>query len=190
MSRSALVVENDEPLRGLISAVLSRHGLEPEIAADAPEAVAQLSRDGAFDLIVLDLATQASRCLDVIQYLHQTKPQALRSVVGLTDAADVDVVQRIGNAGAFRLLRKPFELSELDCAVRACLGREPFPEFVLECLSCAWQDRFQGQTSAVARQLARNQGWHVVTFVRYVAGLNHELFVTFCPNCTRPPTSG
>lgn len=58
----------------------------------------------------------------------------------------------------------------------------------LECLSCQKRAAYSAPSEAVARDLARAEGWHVVTFVRpdTETGRPKNQYVTFCPDCAKP----
>lgn len=58
----------------------------------------------------------------------------------------------------------------------------------LQCLSCEREETFSTGSEVAGRELARKQGWHVVTFVRHdpVTRRNKEVFITFCPPCANP----
>ena len=56
-----------------------------------------------------------------------------------------------------------------------------------ECLSCQATAAYSAPSEAVARDLARGDGWHVVTFVRpdTETGRPRNQYITFCPNCAK-----
>lgn len=55
MSGRILLIEDDAPLRGALTALLSRHGYVVTEAPDADAAFAVLARDPLPDLVVLDV---------------------------------------------------------------------------------------------------------------------------------------
>jgi two-component system response regulator HydG/two-component system response regulator AtoC len=115
--RRALVVEDDEPIRRLVSTVLSREGFVVVEACDGREAIRYLESAESYVLIVLDLKLPGVGGGQVLQYLRHHLPVSVRRVVIITAG-------RVTMEGLPEqvcvVLRKPFDLETFINAARTC----------------------------------------------------------------------
>ena len=118
---SVLVVEDDEPLRAMMTAVLNRAGFSPECIRDGKAAMAALEQR-SYEVIVLDLMMPVMDGFDVMSRLRETHPELLRRVVIATGVAE-SVLRRFDESTVFALLRKPFDIEELVETLWACAGQ-------------------------------------------------------------------
>jgi CheY-like chemotaxis protein len=114
-----LVVDDDAGVRGLVRNVLRRAGYHIEEAANGLEAIQKTKRD-RFDAVVLDLMMPIVSGFDVIRFIEQDRPN-VKFVVVMTAAAD-GVLAAVDSPVVQSKLRKPFEISHLIDAVRACVS--------------------------------------------------------------------
>jgi two-component system response regulator MprA len=115
-----LVVDDDSAIRVLLTTVLRRNGFEVDVARNGEEALEMIVAM-SYAVILLDLMMPICDGLEVIQYLDRagdSLPQ--RCIIVLTAAAGKDLA-RLDSKRVFRVLRKPFDLSELMTAVTECL---------------------------------------------------------------------
>jgi len=120
-----LIVDDNEPIRRLVSKILRREGYEIEEAFDGLEAMEKLNLR-TFDAIVLDLMMPRANGFEVIAYLRQQKPEVLKRVVVMTAAMSQlssDELREIG-----QVVAKPFEIDNLLQTVRTCLERAGLTE--------------------------------------------------------------
>ena len=115
-----LLVEDDSAMRTTLQRTLMRRGLNVEVAADGPSALAHwVSREP--DAVVLDLSLPG---LDGLQVLERARSQGLRTPVLILTARGTVGDRVLGlNAGADDDLAKPFDLDELEARLRALLRR-------------------------------------------------------------------
>jgi DNA-binding response OmpR family regulator len=118
-ARRLLVVDDDEAIQKLITIVFLRHGMVVDSARDGEAALELLARR-EYDAIVLDLMMPRKNGFEVIDVIRRERPDLLRRTIVLTAASnrtlqDVNVERLVR-----RLIRKPFDLSELVDAVLAC----------------------------------------------------------------------
>lgn len=115
----ALVIEDDDAIRTLIAHILRREDFTVAEAVDGREAAAcLLGGGGRYDLVVLDLAMPEMTGLELLEQIRSCASRLLPHVIVVTAA--LHLLRDGLPAGVCRVLAKPFEVSELVAAVRAC----------------------------------------------------------------------
>lgn len=121
---SVLVVEDDPAIRRLVTMVLQRHGYVVDSATDGLEAVLKLGLI-EYDAIVLDLMMPQLDGFEFLRTFAENDPERLRTVI-VTSAASPAVIRERMKGQPFRVLPKPFDISDLVAVVRGCINaREP-----------------------------------------------------------------
>jgi two-component system, OmpR family, response regulator MprA len=120
MAEALLVVDDDAPIRRMLTRTLTAEGYEVEAAADGGAALAAAERSLP-DAIVLDVAMPG---VDGLAVTRRLRAKGLRVPILLLTARDAlrDRVDGL-DAGADDYLVKPFEMEELTARVRALLRR-------------------------------------------------------------------
>lgn len=119
-ARSILVVDDEEPIRKLLVAMLAARNHACVAVGSVADAVRQMSRR-RFDLVLLDLALPdvgGERLLDSMRASHQDTPVLV--ITGMGERRQLDARRR----GAADVLLKPFTARELLRRVDQCLGCE------------------------------------------------------------------
>jgi GAF domain-containing protein/CheY-like chemotaxis protein/HPt (histidine-containing phosphotransfer) domain-containing protein len=119
--RRALVVDDNETNRRLMSALLGAWGIQTVVASDGDEALTELG-DGQLDLAVLDMLMPGMDGLDLAAKIHQKEPAlpiVLASSIGQHDVASDP---RWADAAIGAVVTKPIKASPLHAAVAAVLG--------------------------------------------------------------------
>ena len=117
-----LVVEDDPAIRRLVTMVLQRHGYQVDIACDGLEAVLKLGVCD-YDVIVLDLMMPHLDGFTFLNTFAREEPERLRKVI-VTSAASPAVIRERMDRQPFRLLPKPFDITELVTAVGECVAAQ------------------------------------------------------------------
>lgn len=116
-AKTALVAEDDEPIRSLLRVMLRREGFKVFEAADGFDAMEILSAN-SIHLLVLDMMMPRLSGFEVIDRLtagpHMRPPCIV--VVSATPAAQLASVRERVTA----VIGKPFEIETLRAVIRGC----------------------------------------------------------------------
>jgi len=113
-----LVVDDEEPIREIVSAMLQSSGYQCQQAASGKQALALLTGD-SFELVLSDLMMAD---MDGIGLLERTKEKYPdMPVVMVTAVHDISVALAAIRNGAYDYLLKPFEREQLLATVRRAL---------------------------------------------------------------------
>jgi CheY-like chemotaxis protein len=118
-----LCADDDESVRRLCTAALTRAGFLVDQAADGTEALARM-RAKKYSAILLDLVMPGLHGATVLAVLGRDQPDVLRRVILISAAPDAALTDAYGMVGA--VLRKPIKLDALVDVVRGCC--EPAPQ--------------------------------------------------------------
>jgi two-component system, cell cycle sensor histidine kinase and response regulator CckA len=113
---SVLVVDDEAPIRAVISAALESSGYRVVVAASPSEALRCFERDGPFDLVLTDVAMQEMDGLELAARMLKEKPDqpvALMSGYGHRAAAALD------RRSELPILPKPFLIRDVLAFVNA-----------------------------------------------------------------------
>ena len=123
-----LLVEDEAPVRMVVTRSLQRHGYKVIEARDGTEA-AQILRDGTqpIHLLMSDVVLPGITGLELVDLGRKIRP-GLR--VLLSSGYSEEAISRRGSLASVPLLQKPFEPGQLLEAVRAVLDEEPLPPAV------------------------------------------------------------
>jgi two-component system response regulator MprA len=123
-----LVVDDDPPLRRMLTRTLSAEGFEVTEAGDGGAALVEVQR-AAPDVIVLDVAMPA---IDGLAVCRRLRAKGLPTPILMLTARDA-IADRVAGleAGADDYLVKPFAVSELVARLRALTRRGKSSEPVL-----------------------------------------------------------
>jgi len=114
-----LVVDDEEPIREIVSSMLASASYQTRQAGSGLEALALLNSGEEFELMLSDLMMAD---LDGIGLLEKTKEKYPdMSVVMVTAVHDISVALRAIRDGAYDYLLKPFEREQLLNTVRRAL---------------------------------------------------------------------
>jgi CheY-like chemotaxis protein len=118
-----LIVDDDDAIRTMVERVLRREQFEVESARDGYEAIEKLTRND-YATVLLDLMMPRVDGHGVLRFLekHPTPAPVIvmtANTQGGSEAADAKPV--------FRVLSKPFDISQLISHVRECATRDASP---------------------------------------------------------------
>jgi CheY-like chemotaxis protein len=105
--RRALVVDDDDAIRTMVSKILEREHYHVDGARDGAEAIERL-KTGGYDLILLDLMMPRVDGYSVLSHLRNERPDLLRNVIVMTALTPHEVEEPVSG-----VLQKPFDVSVL-----------------------------------------------------------------------------
>ena len=114
-----LVVEDDRMLCQLVELVLHRKGWNVTCAHDGHAALDLLRRDLP-DVLLLDLMLPDTSGFDVLDWIEKTNPSWLPHVIIFTAASSKVIAGLERKHRMCRILRKPFDITELVNGVALC----------------------------------------------------------------------
>jgi CheY-like chemotaxis protein len=119
-TRRILFVESDESLRLLVQRVLSRYGVEADLAAEAPEAIRRLAA-GKYQVVVVDLLADGGEAYELVRALSMIPPATRPIVIATGDPAgdarlDADVISLV--------VRKPYDVQALSELITSSMSLE------------------------------------------------------------------
>lgn len=115
-----LAVDDEEAIRKLLQAALSRAGFAVKTAASAEEALQRLKEDPA-EVVLLDVRMPGKTGTELLPEVTAQYPET--SVIMLTAVGDTETAISCMRAGAFDYILKPFEIEHLAVAVKRAAHR-------------------------------------------------------------------
>jgi putative nucleotidyltransferase with HDIG domain len=141
-----LVVDDEDVVRSVVSAVLERNGFSTLAAGDADQALDLLQGDPTIDLVMADVMLPGVNGLSLLDRIVMDYPST--PVVMFSAVHDIHVASSAFRRGAVDYLLKPFERSQLLTAVQRASehGR-------LRRQSWAYQQNLESMVAARTRKL-------------------------------------
>ncbi len=118
MASRILIVDDEQQLRSMVAATLTRQNFEVRMASGEAEAIKWLDRE-SFDLVLSDLILHDGYGTDLLDKLRATQPQT--PLVLVTAVQDIGTAIASMRRGAYDYLLKPFERDQLLTTVERAL---------------------------------------------------------------------
>jgi DNA-binding NtrC family response regulator len=118
MSRTLLVIDDDEACCRLVRATFRADGIQVLAAHDGQPGMARVEAEHP-DIVLLDVKLPTCNGIEVLERLRATHPSL--PVVMLTASRDVKTAVRATQLGAFDYLTKPIEHDDIVAVVRRAL---------------------------------------------------------------------
>jgi cyclic di-GMP phosphodiesterase len=141
-----LVVDDEEPIREIISSMLSSAGYKTRQAASGMEALAILHSTGEFELMLSDLMMAEMDGIALLERSKEKYPDM--PVIMVTAVHDISVALAAIRNGAYDYLLKPFEREQLLAMVRRALEHRR-----LKLENRAYQSNLESLVAARTEQL-------------------------------------
>ena len=117
-----LVVDDEEDLRKLLDAAVSKAGYHVTTAIDGSEAIAKV-KSATFDIALLDIQMPNASGIEVLKYLQLNSPRT-KSII-LTGYADLKYAMEAKEFGASDFIRKPYTLEDILRTLERVLAEKP-----------------------------------------------------------------
>lgn len=121
--KRVLIVDDEAPMRFILSKQLKRAGFEPTTAADGETALT-IATAGPFDAVVLDVIMPGMDGFEVCRRLKADPQTASIPVIFLSASCSGEFRRRAFSLGAADFLAKPFETDELPMYIKTVLRRD------------------------------------------------------------------
>jgi len=118
--KRALVVDDDEPIRTMLTKIVERQDIEVDVARDGQEAIDRIGEDG-YSVILLDLMMPRVDGFQVLEYMSQNHPEKLACTIVASAIPESEIHRRF-DGSVFRIHAKPFDMTRLINDVKACLA--------------------------------------------------------------------
>src|SRR5256885_10009778 len=119
--RSILIVDDEEPIRHVLTEVLGGSGYVVRAAADGEEALRELSAND-YDAVVTDVRMPRMDGLSLVRAIQQVAPET--TVIVMSAYGSHDLAIEAMKAGAYDYLGKPFRPDEVLLVLRKAEERE------------------------------------------------------------------
>ena len=119
MPPRALIIDDDEPIRVMLSAILRQQGFKVDTARDGDDAIKCLQNENGYKVILLDLMMPRVNGYDVLRYIAANWPDLLKRTIVATAVPEKEIRRELTQP-VFRVHLKPFELPKLIADLRVC----------------------------------------------------------------------
>jgi CheY-like chemotaxis protein len=117
--KRALVVDDDDPIRVMLSKIVERQNLDVDTARDGAEAIERIDNNGDYALIVLDLMMPRVDGYGVLHHLEAHYPEKLECTIIASAVPESEILKRF-KLPVFRIHPKPFDMTKLIADIREC----------------------------------------------------------------------
>lgn len=120
--KTALVIEDEETLRGYFAGVIERLGVRVLTAEDGDVAIEEMKKNPDIDLIILDLKMKRMGGKEAYPKLKEINPDV--KVIISSAYVDAEEEEELKSMGVNAVLKKPFPLLTFRSTVMDILGEE------------------------------------------------------------------
>ena len=120
--RRALVIDDDLPIRQLVTLLMARHGFAVDSVAKAETALTLL-KINTYSVILLDLMMPEMNGFDLIEHLSKEQPAMLDRTIVIT-AFSRHGRPPLVDETVYAVIRKPFDIDALFACVEACVTQD------------------------------------------------------------------
>ena len=114
----ALIIDDDDPIRTMLSTIVRHQGISVDTARDGSEAIESLDRDG-YNVVLLDLMMPRVDGYAVLAHMRTHQPDLLPCTILATAVPERDVERNLHDP-VYMVHHKPFDMRQLIADVRHC----------------------------------------------------------------------
>jgi DNA-binding response OmpR family regulator len=116
--KRALVVDDDDPIRNMLTKVVERQDFDVDTARDGAEAIEKIDEDG-YTLIVLDIMMPRVDGFGVLRHMKEHHPAKLACTIIASAVPESEILRQF-EIPVYRIHAKPFDLQRLIADIQAC----------------------------------------------------------------------
>ncbi len=120
----ALIAEDEEHIRNMLSEFLTGKGYAVTVAKNGREAIQQVKSHPALQIVLLDVSMPEMGGLEALNAIMATDPHP--AVIMLTAVADSAIARQALKMGAFDYILKPFDFLAIETSITACLSQAAY----------------------------------------------------------------
>jgi CheY-like chemotaxis protein len=114
----ALIIDDDDPIRTMLSTIVRYQGLSVDTARDGIEAIENLDKDG-YSVVLLDLMMPRVDGYAVLAHMRKHQPELLQRTILATAVPQRDLDRNLQDP-VYMIHTKPFDMQQLIADVRQC----------------------------------------------------------------------
>src|SRR5436309_4912486 len=114
----ALIIDDDDPIRTMLSTIVRHQGLSVDTARDGIEAIENLDKDG-YSVVLLDLMMPRVDGYAVLEHMRKHQPELLQRTILATAVPQRDLDRNLQDP-VYMIHTKPFDMQQLIADVRQC----------------------------------------------------------------------
>jgi CheY-like chemotaxis protein len=119
VSPRALVVDDDDPIRIMLSKLIERQNFRVDTARDGEEAIERLKDGTSYDLILLDLMMPRVDGYAVLRFMAEHLPASLTRTIIASAVPESEIARHV-KTPVFRIHSKPFDMQKLLADMKEC----------------------------------------------------------------------
>lgn len=117
--KRALIVDDDDPIRTMLTKIVERQDIQVDAARDGQEAIERIDEDG-YSVIVLDLMMPRVDGFAVLEYMQEHHPEKLACTIVASAIPESEIRRRFPRT-LYRVHTKPFDMARLIADVKNCV---------------------------------------------------------------------
>lgn len=117
----ALIVDDDDPIRQMLTKIVERQNIHVDQARDGAEAIERIDRDG-YCVILLDLMMPRVDGFAVLRHMKETHPDELQRTIVASAIPESEIMKRF-DGSVYRIHAKPFDIQRLVGDIKECAKR-------------------------------------------------------------------
>ncbi len=124
--KTVFIVDDNSEIRKLFTKVLKKEGVTRILTASNGEGAVKIvkkRRKGSIDLVLLDLRLPDMNGIEVLKQIKLIDKKI--KVIIVSGTLSAALVVQVGKLGAFDIFGKPFDLFELQDAIKKALAANP-----------------------------------------------------------------
>ncbi|MGZ4778476.1 MAG: response regulator [Thermoanaerobaculia bacterium] len=114
----ALIVDDDEPIRQMLTKIVERQNIDVDEARDGAEAIERIDNDG-YCVILLDLMMPRVDGFAVLRHMRDHHRDKLDRTIVASAIPESEIVKRF-DTPVYRIHSKPFDIQRLVGDIKEC----------------------------------------------------------------------